>query len=474
MPCTHALSLVLTCCIPTALHAQIGTDWDEEATRALIDRGRIDQAMEACDAAIANVFQQGFDQDKPLMDGIEASEIKLGILEAMDASVDQRLECLETWSEFQANAEWQGVIDLDGYPDFKFGPEWIQWRSGSYMANLGRSLIATGDLGAIQDGQRLIRDAALALAEVARLRVDRRPDHPDLPVLVHDANAMIKEYIAYDTRGVDTDILRATREDLISIVNQIASLGLLDLWTDEADGFSSSDASLGGLVGSRLSDQPVDEFIVTSLTTWLDAVPAETWRRGPGWGVLNAARDTLQLALQSDQPIPGVDRLAEALVRILQMTPRASQEYIATNQFNLVSALVQAGRLDEAETMFESLPPSSSEWVSFYRRGAGRALKNAGRLATPKAESPAEQDAEPTEVPVTEAEPPIAVMDSAGDDVTSSTDIVPTPSQANQPEGNLLVRPRRIDWGTLAVIGTASVMTLAPFALRIFRRQTSL
>jgi pentatricopeptide repeat protein len=169
-----------------------------------------------------------------------------------------------------------------------------------------------------------------------------------------------------------------------------------------------------------------------------------------------------------------VDQLAEALVRILQMTPKASQEYIATNRFILVSALVQAGRLDEAETMFESLPRSSSEWVSFYRRSAGRALKNAGRLATPTAESSVEQDAEPTEVPVTKTEPSAALMGSAGNDVTASTNIGPSPSQASRPEGSLPVRPRRTDWGLLAVCGTASVMILASLALRMFRRQTAL
>lgn len=473
MPYTHVLPLVLTFCMPTALQPQIGTVWDEEATRALIDHGLIDQAVEACDAAIANAIHQGFDQIEPLMDGIEASEIKLGILEAVDASIDQRLDCLTTWSEFQANAEWQGVIDLDGHPNFKFGPEWIQWRSGGYMANLGRSLIASGELGAIKDGERLIADAALAFAEVARFRLDRRPDHPDVPILVHDANTMISEYIARKPRGVDADILRAAREDLISIVTQIASLGLLDIWIDAADGFAPSDASLGGLVRSRLEDQPVDEFIVTSVTTWLESVPAETWRQGSGWGVLNAAREILQLALQSDPPIPGVDGLAEALVRIVQMTPGASRENIETTRFILVSALVHAGRLHEAQVMFESLPASSSEWVSHYRRSAWRELKRAGRLATPKAESPAERLAEPTGDPVTSAEPSTADMAGAGADVTASTNIAPSPIRAKRGEGNLALLPLQAgDWRLLAP-GGGLVLILSLVGWRIFHRQTA-
>lgn len=115
----------------TQSNAQASFSWNEEAVRGMAERGDPDEAMSACDAAISNAFQQGLDQDRPLLDAIDASSLRFEILDVQDADLDRRLDCLGTWAELQVNAEWQGVIDLDGVNGFKIGQVWTTWQLDS-------------------------------------------------------------------------------------------------------------------------------------------------------------------------------------------------------------------------------------------------------------------------------------------------------------------------------------------------------
>ncbi len=416
----------------TQSNAQASFSWNEEAVRGMAERGELDEAMSACDAAISDAFQQGLDQVEPLLEAIDASALRFEILDVQDAGLDRRLDCLRTWAHLQANAEWQGVIDLDGLDGFKFGPEWTTWRLACYRSNVGRGLLESDDPDVVQDGLRLRFEAALEFADVARMRLARRPDHPEVVVLVHDANMMIADCLEREPSGVDAALLRATREDLFSIVNDLASFGLLNLWAGSEGSFARGDASLGRLAEDRRRDQPVDEFLVSSVTRWLDSVPDDMWRESPGWGLIGAAQDIILTARRLEDPVPGVDRLAEVLVRILGIRPDVSPGNLGLSRFMLVSALVRAGRVDEAEAMFELLPQITTGLEGTGRELASSDLRKARGRSLSRRPVPALE-------PLPESEPAARAEEA---DTASKIKELNDPSKAESDGGVVMPWPR--------------------------------
>lgn len=438
-----ACLLAVTTWCSTRSNAQTSVSWNEEAVRAMVERGALDEAMSACDAAISNAFQEGLDQDRPLLDAIDASSLRFEILDVQGADLDRRLDCLRTWAQLQVNAEWQGMIDLDGVNGFKFGPEWTPWRLAQYRSRFGRGLLDSDDLDVVQDGMRLRFEAALEFGDVARMRHARRPDHPEMLVLVHDANMTIADCLKRDPSGVDATLLRATREDLFAIVNDLASSGLLDLWAGSEDSFAQGDASLGLLAENRLRDQPVDEFLVSSVTRWLESVPDDMWRQSPGWGLVGAARNIISEALRSEEPVPGVDRLAEVLVRILGIRPDVSPDNLGSSRFLLVSALVRAGRVDEAEAMFERLPQNTTGMERWARQGAVSDLRKVRGRSLSRRPAPAPE-------PLPESEP---AADAGEAETASEIKEREDPPKAEGEVEGVMPRPRS------SVAETAGVRT---------------
>lgn len=375
-------AIVLACLV--AGDPAVASTWDQALVTSLIDQGRDAEAIALCDAAIDLAHAPGGVEDLDILSaGRDAASTKYGILRRTKAAIPEIIDALDTALSFEVTMEWHGLIEImPGEP--KFGPEWIPRRKGLELLVLSSE---AGDAGRRVD---LAMGGVQLLVDAVEDRWRRSLDHPGTPDLVYDANNAITETWSLVDARSRRDVLIEQRLRLFDVVDDLAARGRLRLFTEGQDdlSFGHGDSMLGSLIGTRMETGPIEVDFVASVQSWLDSIPDEDWRSGPGYGVVSNAGSMVGRVVDSGRYVEGIDVLAETLLRIRGLLPdRQEAASIASDRITASGALLLADRYDDARLMLDRIPNGLDPSIDFMTMIVRRNI-DAADVGAPIEENP--------------------------------------------------------------------------------------
>ena len=186
------------------------------------------------------------------------------------------------------------------------------------------------------------------------------------------------------------DVLIEQRLRLFDVVDDLAARGRLRLFTEGQDdlSFGHGDSMLGSLIGTRMETGPIEVDFVASVQSWLDSIPDEDWRSGPGYGVVSNAGSMVGRVVDSGRYVEGIDVLAETLLRIRGLLPdRQEAASIASDRITASGALLLADRYDDARLMLDRIPNGLDPSIDFMTMIVRRNI-DAADVGAPIEENP--------------------------------------------------------------------------------------